>query len=416
MESSDAEISGLLSDVRVVSFGSFLAGNTAALVLAELGADVVKIEPRLRPEALRSYYTPDHGSVYEPSGIQTTALFAGRARSTRSASVDPDTEAGRQLLGRLVGEADVLIENVGPRKMAQWGLSDDTITANYPALIVASISGYGRTGPRAGYRSYGSSISAYLGLTKAWHSDVSHFDHIAAYQAANATVAALWHRRRTGVGLHIDIAQAEAGAAIMTPLYLDALNGGEPWTQPPNEVPGAVLSTVVACAGDDRWAAIELEDVADWNTLCQVLERVDLRLGDGERPDQRGTAPLRHALERWASTLTPHQVALKLQHAGLAAAPVANTEDLWRDPQMRSRGGYVEIDHPDLGTIEYPQSPDRAELTPGRVRRPGPRLGEHSSAVVTEWLGLSRSEVDHLVDQGALWQPPLEPSPIGDSP
>jgi crotonobetainyl-CoA:carnitine CoA-transferase CaiB-like acyl-CoA transferase len=205
--------------------------------------------------------------------------------------------------------------------------------------------------------------------------------------------------------MYIDLAQAETGAALMAPLYLDALNGGPDWSYPANTSPGSLLSAVLRCRGDDEWAAVDIEDIQDWNVLCEILERPDLGLLDCEIDEPPPTSDLLLALEKWSINSTANQVALRLQKVGLAAAPVTNSEDLWRNPQLRSRQAFVEVHHPDLGTIEYPESPDRLELTPGRVRCAGPRLGEHSRSVIAEWLGATEEEISQLRSSDAFWEP-----------
>ena len=400
MNSSEAVPGKPLRGVRVVSFGAFIAGNVCDLLLAELGADVVKIEAHERPEALRAYFSVDHPNFYEPSGAQTTVLFAGLARSTRGICVNMKEPGGVDVLRRLVAASDVLVENLGPGQMEAWGCSHEALRAVNPKLVNVSISGYGRTGPISSYRAYASNISNYLGLSDLWITDGTHFDHIAAVHAASAVVAGLAATRQRGEGVYVDIAQTEAGAGVMAPIYLDFLANGRDWAAGANEVPGALLSAVVACRGFDAWLAVELDDYADWNILCDTLERQDLRL-DRETPAQAGPE-LRAALEQWAAQLTPFQCAVKLQRAGLAAAPVQTSEDLWRDPQLRSRNAYAEITHPDIGRIEYPQSPASVAMKTSNASRAA-RLGEHTRAVLVEWLGLEAAELDELASANAIW-------------
>ena len=199
------------------------------------------------------------------------------------------------------------------------------------------------------------------------------------------------------------MAQTETGAAIMAPLYLDYLANGREWTAEPNEVPGSLFSGVVRCLGADAWVAVELEDADDWAVMCSFLERPICELGDaGPTPEIRES--MREAIEDWASTVSPFQVTLTLQGAGLAVGPVQNSEDLWRDAQLRSRGAFVEVCHPDLGCIEYPDARPLSR-SPGGVRSRGPRLGEHTADVLGEWLACGEAEVDELRTSGAIWMP-----------
>jgi crotonobetainyl-CoA:carnitine CoA-transferase CaiB-like acyl-CoA transferase len=392
-----------LHGVRVVASGAFIAGNVCPLVLAELGADVVKVESLSRPEALRGYFSLDHGTLLEPSGVQTTAMYSCLTRSVRSVGIEADRPGGSETLRALFASADVVIENMGPGVMERWGCSYAELAAENPRLVMVSISGYGRTGPRGQYRAYGSSIANYLGLASVWAFDGVHFDFVSAYHGAFAALGAFRRAEATGTGTYLDLSQVEAGMAPMAPLYLDALVNGTAWSYGANEVPGAVLSAVVRCAGHDSWAAVELEDLDDLRALAEVLERPELAAETLEAAAANATE-LRKHLEAWASSLTPMQVAVKLQHAGLAAAPVQDTEDLWRDPQLRTRGAFVEVDHPEVGLMEQPESPDRLSRTPGRVRGRARRLGEDSVEVLHEWLGLDADALDRLRADGAVFQ------------
>lgn len=407
---ASSESSSLLEGVRILSFGAFVAGNLCPLLLAEVGADVVKVESPTRPEALRNYESPGHRPVAEPSGSFTCALFAGLARSTRSIGIEMATSDGVRIFRDLVRHADVVIENLGPGTLENWGCSAAELHQLNPSLVVLSMSGYGRSGPLARYRAYASNINNHLGLTAVWALDGTHFDFVAAFHGAVAVAAALAAVRRGSDGVTLDLAQTEAGASVMAPLYLDFLANGREWQAQANEVPGSALSTVVRCRGEDAWLAVELEDLADWQTMCGLLERDDLAV---EEPS--GIAGRRLSLDAaiagWASKLTPLQATVSLQRAGLAAGPVQNTEDLWRDPQLRSRDSFVEIDHPDLGGAEYPNALDRLSRSPGRVARRAPRLGEHTAEVLQEWLGLDGTTIGVLEQSGGVWQLHLDAQP-----
>jgi crotonobetainyl-CoA:carnitine CoA-transferase CaiB-like acyl-CoA transferase len=157
---------------------------------------------------------------------------------------------------------------------------------------------------------------------------------------------------------------------------------------------------VVACAGADRWLAVEAVDGADWERLCAVLE-----LRASADPTAADVEAGRAALGEWAATRTPYQAAHLLQRAGLAAAPVQDASDLARDPQLRARGFIVEIDHPDLGRIEYPGAVERTVQPGGGVKGPVPRLGEHTRQVLAQWAGIGEPEVAVLAERGAIWLP-----------
>jgi crotonobetainyl-CoA:carnitine CoA-transferase CaiB-like acyl-CoA transferase len=408
MASSRADPRQLLHGVRVLSFGSFVAGNICSLMLAELGADVVKIESHDHPEALRSYDAPDRPPAFEPSGVRTTALFAGMTRGLRSACIDMAGEDGRVTFRRLAEAAHVVVENLGPGTLASWGCSFDELRSRNPGLVMLSISGYGGTGPLAAYRAYASNVNNFLGLTSVWALDGIHFDFVAGTHGACAVVAALAEADRGGPGVFIDLAEAETGAAIMPDLYLDYLAHGREWSAGPNEVPGSLLSAVLECLGADAWVAVELEDAGDWERMCSFLERPDLLPGAAE-PTPEHRRSLCEVMETWAATVTPLQATHTLQGLGLAAGPVQNGEDLWRDAQLRSRGALVDVAHPDLGVLEYPDAPVDAGRGRAGPRTGGPRLGEHTADVLREWSGCSDADIDGLRARAAIWVPDRDP-------
>lgn len=391
-----------LARLKVISFGTFVVGNVTATMLSDLGADVVKIESHRRPEALRSYFSLDHPEIHEPSGIRTTNMFASLTSGLSSVALNMDSEPGRSLFRNLCSVADVVVENFSPGQMARWDCGFDVLSRIQPRLVMASLTGYGQTGPRAEYRAYGSNIANYLGLASAWVFDGTHFDFVGAHHAVSAILGGLEYVRQGGDAVHIDLAQAETGATVMAPLYLERLNGGQAWSQGPNEVPDSLLSGVFACRGDDEWVAVELEDASD---LAAARRLVEL--------DTTGAATielseLRSALQAWCAQLTPYQAVLRLQRAGLAAAVVEDLEDLWRDPQLRSRNAYREVVHPDIGWRELPASPDQIAMGLPRTTRPASRLGADTDEVLHTWLGYSRADVDGLERDGACWRPASE--------
>lgn len=393
-----------LRDVRVLSFGAFIAGNTAAQTLAELGADVVKIEARARPEVLR---TPaySHGRVgEEPSGVTVTVLSGSLSRGVRNLSLDVHTPEGRALFLRLVEHADVVIENFASTStLSDLALGHTELRARNPRLVMLSLSGYGRTGTRRTWRAYATNISCFVGLSHAWGSTHGTLtDYLCSAHGVLGVLAGLAHASATGEGLLVDAAQVESAAAVLAPLFLDPLVNRRDPGYGPNIVPGALHTCVVQCAGDDRWLAIELEDTDDWSRLCTVLDTPHLLAHDTwGRDDAR--AELDAELAAWAASRSPHTAALLLQHAGVAAAVVHDMEDVAHDPSLRSRGAVVEIDHPDLGVIEHVRSGYRMASGSGASCRPAARLGEDTAAVLHEWLAVTDDELDSLAQRGAVF-------------
>jgi crotonobetainyl-CoA:carnitine CoA-transferase CaiB-like acyl-CoA transferase len=392
-----------LEGTRVLSFGAFVAGNTTAAILGQLGADVVKIEAREHPEVLRTPAYAYGEPSYEPSGVPNTIMYASLSRSARNLSIDITTSVGRELVHRLVAVADVVIENFGGGTLDAWGLSFDALRMHNPTIVLTSMSGYGRTGPRASYLAYGRNISNFVGLTYLW--DFSHgtlSDYLTAAHAALGTLAALRHVDTTGTGVFIDAAQIEAMAATMPEAVLEALVNGRDPVPPGNVVASAVFSGVFRCLGYDAWLAVELEDLVDWRRCCDLLD-VPVPVATESEASDFGPV-LEAALHGWAAERTAPTAARLLQRAGLAAAVVQSSEDVWHDPQLWSRSFPNAFGQPDLGAFHYTGSPYRLDATPGRVDHVGRRLGADTVDVLGDWLALAADEIEQLLDVGAAFQ------------
>jgi crotonobetainyl-CoA:carnitine CoA-transferase CaiB-like acyl-CoA transferase len=393
----------VLAGIRVLSFGAFVAGNTTASILGQLGADVVKIEARNRPEVLRTQTYAYGEPSFEPSGVPNTVMHASLSRSTRELSIDVATPEGRDLFYRLVAAADVVIENFGAGVLAAWGLSFDALRAHNPKIVLTSLSGYGRTGPRASYLAYGSNISNFAGLTYLWNYNHGNLtDYVAAAHAALGTLAALEHVATAGEGVWIDAAQIEAIAATMPEAMLEALVNERDLAPPGNDVAGALLSGVFRCMGHDAWLAVELEDLADWHRCCELLGVPAPVTTAAEATELRPV--LEAALHGWAAERTAPTAARALQRAELAAAVVQSSEDIWHDPQLWSRSFPKMFGQPDLGSFHYPESPYRLTATPGRVGHVGRRLGADTTDVLRDWAGLTADEIQQLLDAGTAFQ------------
>jgi crotonobetainyl-CoA:carnitine CoA-transferase CaiB-like acyl-CoA transferase len=394
---------GPLEGVRVLSFGAFIAGATVGCLLAELGADVVKIEARSHPEVLRTPAYAIGRTFTEPSGVPNTLMYASFNRSVRNLSLEMGTEDGRALFRRLAAGVDVVIENFGTGVLDRWGCGFDALLEMNPRVVLTSLSGYGRTGPRAAHLAYASNISSFAALTYAWggHSHTTHSDYIAGQHAAVATLAALRQAHATGRGVHVDVAQTEAMTAVMPGLLLDALVNRRNVPPPANRVAGSLLSGAYRALGYDAWLAIELEDLGDWNKACSVVGRGDLAItaaAAGRRND------LDAAIAEWCARRPSHTGAHLLQRAGVAAGVVQTAEDVCRDPQLRSRGYFVELDQPDLGRYEHWANPYRFSVTRPGPSRAAPRLGGHTKALLREWLQIADEEIDSLITSGVVFQ------------
>jgi crotonobetainyl-CoA:carnitine CoA-transferase CaiB-like acyl-CoA transferase len=390
-----------LAGVRVLAFSTAFAGPTLTRYLADYGADVIKVESRRRPDNTRhAHYR------LEPDGSHTSLLFSSFNRNKRDISVNLSDERGRALVRRLVGLSDVVVENFSRRVLPGWGLDLAGLRAIKPDIIALDMQGTGQTGPYRDYVTYGPALQSYTGLTSLWgYSHSSFVDYVAAQHGVVAVLAALLYHARTGRGLHIDLAQTEAAAAVLGTAYLDYVVNGCVERDLGNRSLNAAPHGCYRCQGEDAWCVISVPDDAAWRRLRQAL-------GDPEWAAQpyldtlegrRAHAPeVDGALEAWTCGQPARQVEQRLQAVGVPAAAVRSAAEAWSDPHLRARHFYVSLDHPVLGRHELPGLPIALSDTPGRITRPAPLLGQDTRDVLTALLGLSDDEVDHLAAEGVL--------------
>ena len=375
----------------MLSFGTAIAGNVSATTLAELGADVVKIESPDRPDPLRLPGIPGLPKAIDPAGRAFSVVFSSYSRSGRTLTLDMKSPAGLETFRQLVRQADVLIDNFATGVMAGWGLTPEVLAEMNPRLIWVSVSGYGRTGPRAAAMAYGSNVNGFMGLTRVWSPHGSQFDYTAVAHVLVTIFAALAHRDRTGQGSQTEIAQAEAGGVMLAPLFLQALATGRDVWPEPNEVPGSYLSGVFASAGQDAWLAVELEDASDWDAAVRLLGAPELSLGENGPPPEAAVAQLKKVIAAWAQTLTPAQGARQLQAAGLAAAAAAEIADLFADAGIWAHDGLARLRIPNTDVTTWVTGPFQHMAVPrAYVRFPSPHPGQHNEEILRDWLTAER--------------------------
>jgi crotonobetainyl-CoA:carnitine CoA-transferase CaiB-like acyl-CoA transferase len=403
----DSSTPGPLDGVRIFSFGQALAGGECPALLADLGAEVVKVESitrRLKP-GIKLWQ--DHPPVYEPSGVETTSGVGAIGRNQLGMSLDMATDIGRTLAHRLAAKADVMIENFSVGVMEKWGFTKEAIERDYPRLVFLSMPAFGMSGPNRNYVGFGGNMSAYAGTTSIWGiSDGRHNDYIAAIHGAYAVLLGLAQRDRTGRGTFIEMPQVIAGAGLLGTYLLDsALNDRN--IAPRHELrAGGVYTDVLPSSEPDSWVVIDVRDQEQWRALAEVVAAPQL-LDDALYGDPVARASrddeIRTLLSSWTEERTSHQAMSLLQHAGVCAGAVQNGEDLYRDPQLWARDMVVEVDHPDLGTYQYNQSAlSRMSKTPGLYRSRAARVGEHTQGVVQEWLEINDEEFGELQAAGAF--------------
>jgi benzylsuccinate CoA-transferase BbsF subunit len=331
-------------------------------------------------------------------------------RGKRSTVVNLAHPRGVAIAKALALRSDVVVDNFSARVMSNLGLDHATLSAEKPEIICVRMTGFGLTGPDRDHVSYGPTLQALTGYTLLMAEPdapptgfgYSYSDLASGNAGALAVLAALHHRRRTGRGQLVDLAQLETVASLVGPLLLDrAAHGGTsaPVGNTSQEGPAAPHG-IYPCAGDDRWIAIAVSTDAHWRRLVAAMGRPAWALDPA-----LATAPARLAraaeLDRrvaaWARTMNVHVATSRLQANGVPAGLVADAADVCaRDPALAARGHFVDVATPEGRTVRIDGPPFLLSDTPAVVRGPGPLLGEHTDEVLASVLGYNRETIDGL--------------------
>lgn len=377
---------GPLSGVRVLDFAWALVGSITTKTLGDLGAEVVKIESRTRPDLAR---LDVQVSASQPGNFDDKPWFAHLNTSKRSLSLNMKDPRSREVLDPLIEWADVVVENFSPGTMKKLGLDYDALAARNPGIVMVSGSVFGQTGPLAqewGVDGTGGALSGRTYLTGYPDRDpvipgaVPYGDVIVPYVMAAHVAAALQYRRETGRGCHVDASMYEICAQQMREFIAAARRGERP-QRTGNAAPGVLWQDVLRAAGEDRWVAVSLFDEDDRAKFAAIA---------GEDP------------AGWCAVREDHAIVAELQAAGIAAGVVQDAEDmLERDPQLAAREALVTLDHPLLGPFGHIATPIRFSRDVPEPFR-APRIGEHVDEIARTLCGMTPERIAELEAAGVF--------------
>ncbi|WP_306578677.1 CaiB/BaiF CoA-transferase family protein [Pseudomonas sp.] len=405
---------GALSHLRVLDLSRVLAGPWSGQILADLGADVIKVERPGSGDDTRAWGPP---FLKDAAGENTSeaAYYLSANRNKRSVTIDFTQPEGQRLVRELAAKSDIVIENFKVGGLAAYGLDYQSLKAINPQLIYCSITGFGQTGPyakRAGYDFMIQGLGGLMSLTGRPEGEegagpvkvgVALTDILTGLYSTVAMLAALAHREQTGVGQHVDMALLDVQVACLANQAMNYLTTGNPprrlGNAHPNIVPyqdfptadGDFILTVgndgqfrkfAEVAGQPQWA----DDPRFVTNKQRVANRAELI------PLIRQATVFKTTAE-WVS---------QLEAAGVPCGPINDLAQMFQDPQVLARGLAVSIAHPLAGSVPQVASPIRLSETPVEYRRAPPMLGEHTEVVLEEVLGLEAGEVQRLRDAGVL--------------
>lgn len=394
--------SGPLDGIVVLDLSARLAGPFATMILADLGADVIKVEPPRRGEASRHI---------EPMVNGESSYFISVNRGKRSVALDFRDPRGRELLFRLVDQSDVLIENFVPGTLAKYGLDYSTVGERNPRIIYASISGFGQTGPDRNLPAFDmvtQAVSGFLSITG--HPDgpparagISLSDLASGVFADLGILSALVERGKSGKGQYIDISMLETQVALMENAFTRYFVTGEQPRALGNRHP--LLTPFQAFETKDGYLVIALRSDEQWVTLCEALGipkvATDERFSTGalrtsnhaELEPIIAEATRNHSTSSWLAALRPR---------GIPCAPVQTIPQVAAMPQLQEREMWVEGEQPGVGAWKWVNSPLRLSRTPAQVNGPSPALGDSTRTILESLCGCSSEEVERLCEDGVI--------------
>jgi benzylsuccinate CoA-transferase BbsF subunit len=410
-----------LSGIRVIDFGWVAVGPVLSSLLAEFGAEVIKVESSKRLDYCRLIPTPlrEGEDAREALGaraaeVDRVPLFHQYNRGKLGVTVDLRHPGAPALLKRLVAGADVVVENFSPSVLRSAGLDYPALSAVRPGLVMISCSAVGSGGPWEDVRTFAPSLTSLSGLERLigyagertlGALTLGYGDPSNAHHGFFAVLAALAHRARTGEGQWIDMSQLEATAGLVGEALMDLEMNGRVWDTAGARHGSMAPHGIYPSSGDDRWVAISCAGDDDWRRLGRAMGEPAWTSAPrfaSHSVRQANAGELDAAIARWTCDLTAEEATARCQAHGVAAAPVMGLPAHEGHPQFRARGAVRAVRHPAVGDFALYASPIKLSATPGKIERAAPCLGEHNAEVFRGLLGLQEEEYEGFVRDGLI--------------
>jgi len=399
-----------LEGVRIADFTWVWAGPYATMLLAYMGAEVIKIESRARVDSSRM------GSITTgqvSTNLDASSVFNNVNLNKLGVSLDLSRPKGVELAKRIVRISDIAAENMRPGAMARLGLSYEDLVKIKPDIIMLSSSAFGETGPYREYVGYAPHFSAFSGLAYVTGYPDSEpniltgsTDIRSATTSAFAILAALNFRQRTGKGQHIDLSSSETLSVLIGDIIMDyTMNRRQP-SRSGNRDSIMAPHNCYRCKGEDKWISIAVATDREWQALCQAMGNPewarDERFSDSYRRWQNQEY-LDRLIGQWTINYSHYEVMELLQASGVAAMPSFSAEELFTNPHLKEREVATEVEHPVMGKQVVLNPPWKLSATPARIERAGPLVGEHNEYVFGELLGMTKQEIAQLIEEKVIY-------------
>jgi len=412
-----------LKNIRILDLSRIWAGPYCTKLMADMGAEVIKMESLRVYDSHRGPVNPARGVVSYPDAEpgeepwNRNGWFNCLHMSKYGITLELTEQLGRDTFEQLVSISDVVIENFRQGSLERLGYPYAALKEVRPDLIYVSMPAFGNSGPWQKYVAYGIGQEQLSGMAHMtgylndgpMKSGINHGDPITGSHAAGVLLAALRLRRRTGQGMFIDVSQQESAVALIGgPILAYQMTGQEP-ERIGNRSPHMAPHNSYPCKGEDRWVTIAVKNDHEWRLLATLMEAEHLANDPRFSTTESRLAhqdQLDELIKLWTASKDAYRVTEQLQNQGIAAMPVFRGPDLLENPHYRDRGTFVEVNHRQVGPKMYPGMPWKMSETPGLVHWPAPTLGEHNYQIYHELLGLSTNEISNLEQSGVIGTKP----------
>jgi benzylsuccinate CoA-transferase BbsF subunit len=396
-----------LTGYRVVDFSWVWAGPLLGELLADMGAEVIKVETNKRLDSAR--LTPGRSTV----GPETDFVFHSINRNKLGITVDMSGPKGLGLIKELIRISDIALDNFSPKGLRGLGLQYEELSKVNPQLVAISLPAAGQYGPLYDIVTYAPSLGALCGYSsligypgeRVLGEQTPYLDVTSSIHGAFAVLSALYYRERTGKGQYIDMAQIEVGASIIGEAFMEYFMTGRLLGTQGNRSPTMAPHNNYPCQGEDKWVSIAVKTDEEWRSFSNALGNPpwvkEKRFSDTFKRLQN-LDELDKLISAWTLGFSNYEVMDILQKAGVAAVPCLDLMERFSDPHYSERQVHLQVEHPATGVDIIAGIPFKLSATPGDVRRHAPLLGEHNDYVFRELLGKSELEISRLVEEKVI--------------
>ena len=403
-----------LEGIRIIDLSMGWAGPLATRNLADMGAQVIKVESCERFDWWRSWeatqaWIADNGAEKSPQYLYVN-------RNKQDITLDLENPRGRELLLQLVATADALVENYSGGVLPKLKLDYSYLIEANPGLVMVSMPAFGSTGPWSQFRAYGSTVEHSSGLPHLvgdpeqapTMQHVAFGDAVGGLNGTAAILTALWHKQRSGEGQFVDLSQVECLFPLAAPGILHQSVYGQSPRRSGNKHPDHAPHGVYPCEGDDAWVVIQVTDEIQWQRLQDLIPAL-APFGDvDERLDKREA--LDECVRAWTQQRPAAAVMQLLQGVGVTAAKLNNAQAILDAPHLQDRGYLQWLEREYVGVQPHPSPPFRVTADPIPITSPAPTLGQHNHDILGELLGLGAAELEELEQQGIIGTKPRMPN------